>query len=176
MPTIIVINGPAGVGKSTICQHLKNVYPEFIHISGDCLRSFAPENAKKLLGPGSTYAAAAALIIAYLDMGAENILFDYIFTSPEQAKTFRNRLPSDDIAQCHFVTLWAPWDTVKMREATRQERERLGSQVKQTYETMQANLAAFGKPLGMVINNTDQPETTAAVILRNIGGKEEDSA
>jgi cytidylate kinase len=51
MTHVVVINGPAGVGKSTICKHLAGLFPGTIHVSGDAVRSFAPHDVKYWLGP-----------------------------------------------------------------------------------------------------------------------------
>lgn len=168
MPTIIVINGPAGVGKSTISAQLVGALPNTISISGDCLRSFAPAHARALLGAGSTYRAAAALINSYLKMGAEIVLFDYIFTTYAQLQDFRHLLPPDERCKFHIFTLWAPLATVEQREATRQNRERLGPQVQTTYEAIRKALPAFSDSLGHIVSNTTTPEDATKQILSTI--------
>src|SRR5262245_14233383 len=66
---LVVINGPAGVGKTTISRHLAGIYPGTINVSGDALLFFGPPDVRKYLGAGSTYRAAASLITSYLEMG-----------------------------------------------------------------------------------------------------------
>src|SRR5690348_15023803 len=77
--SIVVLNGPAGVGKTTVSRHLMALIPGTVLIPGDVLREFAPVDARDVLGPGSTYRAAAALIDAYLQMGAPQVVFEYVF-------------------------------------------------------------------------------------------------
>lgn len=161
---VIIINGPAGVGKSTICRVLSELSPGTIAISGDALRHFAPRDVRDHLGPGSTYRAGAALATAYLDMGATRIVFDYIFDSPEKLALFRSGLPA--WVATHCFTLWAPLERVIEREARRDGRERLGDAVVTTFRALERNLHA----LGHVIANTETPEATARDIMQMVHG------
>ena len=42
---IVVLNGPAGVGKSTVSLHLRELVPGTVAIEGDSLRAFVPGDA-----------------------------------------------------------------------------------------------------------------------------------
>ncbi|WP_044531470.1 AAA family ATPase [Herbaspirillum sp. B65] len=157
MAHVVVLNGPAGVGKTTICKHLAQTFPRTVAISGDAVREFSPSDARDWLGPRSTYRASASLISSYLEMGAGRVLFDYIFETRDAFETFRDLLPEK--TPVHLFTIWAPLETVIAREANRPNRERLGDRVIHTYEVMQRNLDYLGE----IIQNTGSIE---AVITR----------
>ncbi|MGE6781707.1 AAA family ATPase [Ensifer adhaerens] len=159
MAQVVIINGPAGVGKSTVSRILANRWDGTINISGDALRHFAPANARDHLGAGSTYRAGAALVASYVEIGARRILFDYVFERPENIILFRSHLPLN--VSVHVFTLWAPLETVVHREANREGRAPMGDAVATTFGAIQKNL----KALGRVIANTAGPEETAQIIL-----------
>lgn len=159
MAHVVVINGPAGVGKTTISKHLASSFPGTVSISGDAVRDFSPSDARDWLGPRSTYRASASLISSYLEMGARRVLFDYIFETRDSIEWFCGLLP--EATPIHFFTVWAPLDTVVARETSRTGRERLGDRVLQTYEALHRNLHS----LGAIVENTDAIE----VVTERIG-------
>ncbi|OCP19684.1 MULTISPECIES: hypothetical protein [unclassified Ensifer] len=158
MTHVVVINGPAGVGKSTISGYLASLYPGSINVSGDSVRSFGPADAKDYLGPKSTYRASASLISDYIAMGARRVLFDYIFETRDAMECFCRFLPA--ATPVYFFTIWAPLDTVLYREATRPGREPLGDRVLQTYDSLNRNLHALGE----IVENTSSLENVVARI------------
>jgi chloramphenicol 3-O-phosphotransferase len=141
-PRILLLNGPAGVGKSTVADHLAELSPGTVCIHGDMLRSFAPADARTHLGPGSTYRAGAALAAAYLTMGAPRVIFEYVFESSVQVDHFLRAMPSHIFLK--LVTLWAPFAVVAAREQKRSGRQRLGGRVEACYREMEANLTHLG--------------------------------
>ncbi|WP_143348453.1 AAA family ATPase [Ensifer adhaerens] len=161
---VVIINGPAGVGKSTVSRILASRWDGAINISGDALRHFAPENVREHLGAGSTYRAGAALVASYVEMGARRVLFDYVFERPESITLFQGQLPLN--LSVHVFTLWAPLETVVQREANREGRSRMGDAVVATFEAIQPNLHALGR----VIANTVGAEETAQIILEELLG------
>jgi predicted kinase len=147
---VIVLNGPAGVGKSTVSQHLRELLPGTVAIEGDALRSFVPGNARDYLGGGSTYRAAATLTNAYLAMGAPRIVFDYVFSHRAHLDYFRTALGSAEVP-VYLFTLWAPLEVVVAREGARSGRRPLGAAVKECHAEIEQNLAQ----LGHVVENPD---------------------
>ncbi|SES20529.1 AAA family ATPase [Rhizobium sp. NFR03] len=156
MTHLVVMNGPAGVGKTTLCKHLACLVPGTVCISGDALRSFSPADAKDWLGTRSTYRASAALVSSYLEMGARRVLLDYIFETREAFDWFCGHLSISIPIQ--LFTIWAPLDTVVIREASRLGRERLADRVLQTYQAMQRDLPSLGE----VVHNIDAADVVAS--------------
>ncbi|MTI44072.1 AAA domain-containing protein [Roseibium hamelinense] len=159
MGTVLVINGPSGVGKSTVTHRLSIRLGNSVHISGDIVRSFTPENASAFLGHGSTYQAAGRLATTYLELGAKFVLFDYVFQNKRQTDLLVSTLPAN--ADVNFFTLWAPWEAVRAREVKR-GRNVLPEQVAaERYRQIENALPV----LGTCIDNTSSLEQTVEDIL-----------
>ncbi|WP_153771180.1 AAA family ATPase [Labrenzia sp. CE80] len=163
---IVIINGPGGVGKTTISASLARMLPGTINISGDVIRWFAPPDVSQYLGHGSTYRAGASLATAYLGMGAPRVIFDYVFDDVEKISRFCQWLPAD--TRVHLFTIWAPIETVIEREATRDGREPLGDRTLDTYRAVERNL----RSLGCTVQNTTSPDAAAAAICVKIAETE----
>jgi predicted kinase len=142
MPEIVVINGPPGVGKTTVATALSALQPGTVQICGDELRAFAPPDARRRLGGGSTYRAGAVLADAYLGMGAPRVLFDYVFLRPLHIAYFWNALGEN--VSAHLFTLWAPLEVVEARERMRGGRAPLGVAVAGCYREIEANRQVLG--------------------------------
>jgi GrpB-like predicted nucleotidyltransferase (UPF0157 family)/predicted kinase len=142
MPEIVVINGPPGVGKTTVATALSALQPGTVHICGDELRSFAPPDARRRLGSGSTYRAGAVLADAYTGMGASRVLFDYVFLRPLHIAYFWNALGEN--VSAHLFTLWAPLEVVEERERMRAGRAPLGVAVADCHREIEANRQVLG--------------------------------
>jgi chloramphenicol 3-O-phosphotransferase len=155
---VVIINGPAGVGKTTVARRLQDLLPGTVCIHGDDIRAFAPADARVHLGPGSTYRAAAWLTNGYVEMNAPRVILDYIFENAQQIAQYRAGIFSGTLI--HLFTVWAPLEIVQGREASRPNRERLGDRVVTGYRAVEANLAE----LGHVISNMRRPEDAAAEI------------
>jgi len=165
---IIVLNGPAGVGKSTVSSHLRGIVAGTVAISGDHLRNFTPDDARSHLGGGSTYRAAAALTTAYLSMGAPRIVFDYVFLCPGHVDYFRGSLTGD--VPIYLFTLWAPLEVVVARELARPDRRRLGSVVQECHAELEENL----ERMGHVVPNVEEDAPAVArsiheLVLAGVG-------
>lgn len=158
MTDVIIINGPAGVGKTTVSAELARMLPGTINISGDAIRWFAPSDAHKYLGHGSTYRAGASLTSAYIEMRAPRIIFDFVFDAADKVSKFCQGLPTD--TPIHLFTVWAPIEMVIEREATRDGRDPLGELTIETYRAIENNL----KSLGRTVLNTTTPEAAACEI------------
>jgi len=138
----VVVNGPAGVGKTTVSRRLAAAVPNGTCIHGDALRDFIVTR-----GPdrptGLTYLAAAALTDVHLAAGFDRVVVDYIFEQPEHVDRFRDAL-TPGTPRPLLVTLWAPLDVVRAREAARPGRDRLGDRVDACWSALEANLDHLG--------------------------------
>ena len=162
-PRVIVINGPTGVGKTTVMSLLASRVPGSVSITGDALRRFAPADPavmRAVLGEGSTYRIGGQLTELYLRAGAATVFFDYVFDTAAHIQQFTTHLSPE--TRHHVVTLWAAEDTLTRRRAGRARVWPPAHLALDQYRSMEANLAGLGH-----VFHTDElaPEEICARIL-----------
>ncbi|MEV0111343.1 AAA family ATPase [Nocardia sp. NPDC050799] len=142
VPRIVVLNGPAGVGKTTVGRRLAARSANGVCIVGDSLREFVVTRDDRR-PKGLASQAAAALIEVYARSGFELIVFDFVFEGREHLRPFRAALsPALDFT---VVTLWADREVIESRKALRSRGdEHATGQVGHRYELMRANLSDLG--------------------------------
>ena len=160
---IVIVNGPPGVGKTTVCKAIAKLRPGTVCIHGDDLRAFAPADARQHLGGGSTYRAGATLACTYLQMGATLVLFDYCFLHPRHLGYFEQHLQGD--IPTKIFTLWAALPTVRARERGRPARSPLGEAVDECYEEMRGCLGELGRTVDA---EAEGPDSIAERILAEL--------
>jgi predicted kinase len=139
---IMVLNGPSGVGKTTVGRRLAARPPNGIHIPGDSLREFVVTRDEHR-PTGMAFRAAAALMEAYAQAGFERIVFDFVFEGPEHLQPLRTALSL--ALEFTVITLWAGPEVMRARKvALGRGDEHLTGQVGRRYERMRANLAGLG--------------------------------
>jgi predicted kinase len=112
--TVILVNGPAGVGKSTVAPRLAARATNGACISGDALKSFVVAREEPFtVALGVSYVAAAALADVFLEAGYDLVVVDFIFERPEHVLRFTGALRTD--VPVHLLTLWASLETVANR-------------------------------------------------------------
>lgn len=161
---LVVVNGPPGVGKTTVSRLLARHLEGTVCIQGDALRAFSPPTPRAHLGRGSTYRAAAALACAYLRMGAPRVIFDYCFLRPAHVAYLVENL---DNTRVEFFTLWASLPTVKAREQRRCGRSPLGAAVDECHAEIQRHLS----DLGEVLDAREPPEVIAEALARRLADR-----
>ncbi|RYC03818.1 AAA family ATPase [Nocardioides zhouii] len=88
MPTLLHLNGPSGVGKSTLARLHAERHPGTLVCDIDDLRSWVSGWADDFVGTGEAVRASAlALITAYLSSGRDVVLPQLIVT-PAQVDRF----------------------------------------------------------------------------------------
>lgn len=88
MPTLLHLNGPSGVGKSTLARLHAEQHPGTLVCDIDDLRSWVSGWADDFVGTGEAVRASAlALITAYLATGGDVVLPQLIVT-PAQVDRF----------------------------------------------------------------------------------------
>lgn len=152
-PTVVVLNGPAGVGKTTVGRRLAASARRGVCIHGDDLKVFMVRR-----DPGQrgiTYRVGAALTEAYLRLGFDLVVFEYVFEAPRHVRAFLDRLRAR--TRILVVTLWAPLPVILVRERRRKGRRPLGRRVAACWRTIAANLPRLG-------DRVDAARPVAAVV------------
>lgn len=141
-PHIILLNGPAGVGKTTIGRSLAHLSPDAVCIHGDTLRDFVVTRTSAHIHTGMAYVNGAALAKNYLHAGYERVVFEFVFERPAHIERFLHAFDAPDPVS--MFMLWAPLATVMAREQARVNRERLGERVEACYRTLEKQLDQLG--------------------------------
>jgi chloramphenicol 3-O-phosphotransferase len=162
---VVLLNGPAGVGKTIVGRRLAATARNGVCIHGDDIKHFVVNREPGTVLNGMTYAAGAVLANLYLDAGYELVVFEFVFNNRLDVTRFQDQLSAN--VPVHLLTLWAPLQTVQEREAVRPDRERLGQRVAECWHELHANLDELGtvidatRPLEAVISAVEAELTQA---------------
>lgn len=159
-PHVIILNGPAGVGKSTVGRALAALAPNGVCIHGDDLRAFIVTRQPGATASGTTYTIGAAVAAGFLAAGFQRVVFEFVFEQPTYVTRFRDAYAATGAAApVSLFTLWASLAVTTEREATRTYRDRiggnLGERVAACHRTMAAHLDQFDQ-LGIIVENVSQ--------------------
>lgn len=142
MARVILLNGPPGVGKTTVGRALAGLVPNGACIHGDCLKHFVVSRVDGAVRGGLGYVNGATVATNFVEAGYDLVVFEFVFERPSHVDRFVSALSAP--VAVHLFTLWAPLETVLARERSRPNREPLGDRVAACYETMAENLAMLG--------------------------------
>jgi len=100
---IIVLNGPLGIGKSTLGEMLAESIEHCVALDGDHLVAANPPAANELEHLHSTI---ALLIEHHRRFGYRHFVINHLWRSPQALADLRNRLASiDSDIRCFLLTL-----------------------------------------------------------------------
>jgi ABC-type cobalamin/Fe3+-siderophores transport system ATPase subunit len=142
MGEVVVLNGPAGVGKTTVGRRLAGTAGNGACVHGDDLKHFVVAREPGTVEQGLSYVAGAAVTDVFLAAGYDLVVFDFVFERRSDVDRYLGRLRSD--AAVHLLMLWAPLETVATRERGRLNRTRLGERVAACWYAMALNLPELG--------------------------------
>ena len=139
--SIVILNGPPGVGKSTTAQLLAKTSNNSVRVHADDIKHWIVKRNAEVTR-GLTYINGGACCRNYAQAGFELIVFEYVFTKKKHVELFLQHCTLKD--QCFLFTLTAPLTLIKQRETMRPDRERLGEAVDVAYHEIVANKADLG--------------------------------
>ncbi|RUO35088.1 Gar/GrdA family gentamicin resistance ATP-binding protein [Aliidiomarina soli] len=100
---IILLNGPLGIGKTTLADALMESIDQCVMLDGDSLVAANPEPTDGLEHLHSTL---SLLVPHYRKLGYQHFVIAHIWTSQEQIDDLRRRLASYDADfRCFLLTL-----------------------------------------------------------------------
>lgn|GEM_PF-3136343 len=139
---VVLLNGPAGVGKTTTGRQLAATARNGVCVHGDDLKRFVVSRNPETVQGGLSYVGGAALADVFLDAGYDLVVFEFVFARRRHVERFLRALRSP--VPVHLLTLWAPLAAVAAREAARPDRERLGARVGECWHELAAHLDELG--------------------------------
>lgn len=113
---ILVLNGPLGIGKTTLAEALSETIDSCVMLDGDHLVAAHPPAPDEL---EHLHATITLLVAHHQRFGYRNFVIDHLWRSPAELDDLRTRLRSldDDI---HFFLLTLPLEENLRRIAQRQ--------------------------------------------------------
>lgn len=161
MARVILLNGPPGVGKTTVGRMLAGLAGSGACIHGDCLKQFVVSRSDGAVTGGLGYINGATVAANFIEAGYDLVVFEFVFEQVSHVDRFLSAFRAS--VPVHLFTLWAPRETVLARERGRPNREPLGDRVAACYETMARNLDTLGTRIETA---TIAPEMIARTIHR----------
>jgi hypothetical protein len=141
-PIVIVLNGPAGVGKTTTARALAATADNGACIHGDQLRDFVVARKAGTVQQGLGYRNGATVAANFIAGGYELVVFEYVFEKPGAIDHFTSAYCSQ--APVFFFTLWASLTAVCDREHGRPGRDPLGQRVMACWREIDRHLDRLG--------------------------------
>lgn len=100
---IILLNGPLGIGKSTLGEALSETIPQCVFLDGDHLIAANPRFEDEL---EHLHATLALLVAHHRRFGYRHFVITHIWTSPETLADLRRRLSDlDQDFKCFLLVL-----------------------------------------------------------------------
>jgi broad-specificity NMP kinase len=120
---VIVLNGPSGVGKTTVGRLLAARVRNGACVHGDALRDFVVSRVDDEVQLGLGYVNAAAVAANFVRAGYERVVVDYVFEAPRHVAQFVDAFDVD--ADLHVVTLWTSREALAERGGSADGRARM---------------------------------------------------
>lgn len=166
---IILLNGPLGVGKSTLAEALTERIDDCVMLDGDALVAVNPPADDELEHLHSTL----ALLVAHQRrFGYRHFVIDHLWTSPAELDDLRERLheldPDADIL-CFRLTLPQSENISRIeRRAAARALDELAFEHRTVVEEREALARHHGDALGEPFDVSGPPSDLAARLLERI--------
>lgn len=167
---IILLNGPLGIGKSTLAEALTESIAHCVMLDGDHLVAVNPpaHDEREHL-----HATIELLVAHHLRFGYHHFIINHFWSAPEDLTDLRRRLlsvsPNTDI-HCFLLTLPVEENLrrIRRRQRTRAIDERAFER-KTVVEERDALFSGAGEGLGEPFDVSPPPSVLVAAMLHRLG-------
>jgi thymidylate kinase len=165
---IIVLNGPLGVGKSTLAEALAESIDHCVMLDGDHLVAANPPSLNPLEHLHSTI---ALLVAHHRRFGYLHFVVDHIWTSPAELADLHGRLAEmDNDIRCFLLTLPADENLRRIeRRASARALDEREFELRTFRKEREALAWNPGAALGQPFDVSAPPEQLVATMLRHVG-------
>src|SRR5262245_59220821 len=162
----IVLNGPLGIGKSTLAEALTESIHHCVMLSGDCLAAVNPP-ATDL---AHLHATIALLVEHHRRSGYRHFVIEHVWRSPAEIADLRRRLIAvdpDAAVRCFLLTLA---HGENMRRIARRQRARAIDEIEFELRTFAEERESLAKSvdLGEPFDVSAPPAELVASLLRRL--------
>lgn len=168
-PLAILLNGPLGVGKSTLGEVLGEAVERSVTLDGDRLVALNPPPDDE---PGTLREAVALLVRHHLARGYDRFILNHYWSSTGQLADLEARLQSiDPRFRVHCFRLTLPKEENLQRIAQRQK-VRAIDEIEfeaEHFAEEHALLASAGCELGIPFDVSEPPDLLAAKLIEALG-------
>jgi hypothetical protein len=165
---IIVLNGPLGIGKSTLAEALTESIDGCVMLDGDGLVAVNPPYRDELEHLNSTI---ALLVAHHYGYGYRHFVIDHIWRSPaELADLCRRLVHVDSEIRCFRLTLPAEENLRRIeRRASARVLDELAFEQHTFVQEREMLAASSGIDLGEPFDVSAPPEELVEVMLQRLG-------
>lgn len=137
---VILLNGPVGVGKTTVGRLLAARARNGACVRGDELRDFVVTRVEDEAQVALGYVNAAGVAANFVRAGYERVVVDLVFEGPRHVARFVDNFEVD--ADLHVVTLWASRDALVERGGSAASWDAMGASLPELGEVVDTSSLA----------------------------------
>jgi len=164
---ILIINGPSGVGKSTVSHILSRKYRKCAHVDVALLRRFVPNHKLDAQQIKLAYKNAADVTGNCIRAGYR-VIVDGVFSSGRDIRRFLSYL-DDKSVPVYLYTLSGDLAVIQQRDAMKRGTCILGPIIKRQF----SSISAHSRSLGVFIDTTSLAVVDAVERVRELFRKGE---
>ena len=168
-PLVILLNGPLGIGKSTLGEVLGEALDRSVTLDGDQLVALNPPPQDE---QDAMHETVALLVRLHLSRGYDRFIINHYWPSAGQIADLGARLQAiDPKFEVHCFRLTLPEEENLRRIALRQKVRAIDETEfeAETFAEEHALLSAAGDELGIPFDVADPPDALAARLIEMIG-------
>ena len=164
---IIVLNGPLGIGKSTLAEALSERIDGCVMLDGDHLIAANPPHSDGLEHLHSTI---KLLVSHHQRFGYRHFVIDHLWRTPAALDDLRVRLaPLDDVFRCFLLTLSIDENVRRIeRRAGARALDELEWERRTVVEERDMLAAGGGDSLGEPFDASASPDELVDMMLRRL--------